>query len=259
MDEVAGRRRTARAGAGNAGLVFDTLRAEIIRLDLAPGTVLSRQLLQERFGLSSTPVRDALMRLEEEGLVEVFPQHATVVAPIDLERARRAQFLRRSLEIEVARSLAAAPPDGLVEALEVILRRQDAVAAIADQSAFADADESFHETLFRAAGVPGLRDLVKRESGHIDRLRRLHLPHEGKMAEILAAHRAIVGAIREGRPTAAERAMRDHLSRSLDYVETLAVSHPGFFRPSARHGAAERDGERGRRRGPGAGAPGAGS
>ena len=84
--------RTRERGRGGAAHVFMTLRQEIIALALAPGAVLARAELQDRFGLASTPVRDALMRLQEEGLVDVFPQHATVVSPIDLERAQQGQF-----------------------------------------------------------------------------------------------------------------------------------------------------------------------
>src|SRR3954470_23891476 len=80
-----------------AAQVFELLRERIISLELSPGTVLSRAALAEEFRLSSTPIRDALMKLEEEKLVEVFPQHATIVSPIDLTLARQAQFLRRSV------------------------------------------------------------------------------------------------------------------------------------------------------------------
>ena len=70
--------------------VFEHLREKIMSMELVPGTVLSRQELQLQFGLSSTPIRDALLKLAEESLVEIFPQHATRVSPIDLDLARQA-------------------------------------------------------------------------------------------------------------------------------------------------------------------------
>ena len=97
--------------------VFDRLREAILSLELTPGTTLSRTTLATQFGVSSTPIRDALMRLEEEGLVEVFPQHATVVSPIDLTLAHQAHFLRRSLELEIVRSLALSPDPRLIARL----------------------------------------------------------------------------------------------------------------------------------------------
>src|SRR5579864_415043 len=127
-------------GRIGAAYVFDALRQDIIALTLAPGSVLSRAELQDRFGLSSTPVRDALMRLQEEGLVEVFPQHATVVSPIDLEKAQQGQFLRRSIESEIVRVLASKPDRRVTERLNSLIRQQSAFAKLGEYDAFTAAD-----------------------------------------------------------------------------------------------------------------------
>jgi DNA-binding GntR family transcriptional regulator len=218
------------AAKGGAGVVFDVLREEIISLSLAPGTMLSRQELQERFGFSSTPIRDALMRLQEERLVDIFPQHATVVSAIDLDLARQGQFLRRSVELELVRSLALAPQPALLAKMKSLIRQQTAFADLGEHEAFAAADHAFHRSLYDAAQMTVLWDLVRRQSGHIDRLRHLHLPKEGKMREILAAHAAIVGAIEASDPIRAQDALRDHLSRSLDFVPALRDLHPTYFK-----------------------------
>src|SRR5437762_5421615 len=68
--------------------VFEHMRDMIISMTLPPGTVLSRTDLATQYGISQTPVRDALMRLAEEGLVDIFPQHATVVSPISIALAQ---------------------------------------------------------------------------------------------------------------------------------------------------------------------------
>ncbi len=78
--------------------IVEYLRERILALDLAPGTALSRVELQKQFGLSQTPVRDALMRLEEEGLVTVYPQYATLVSKIDINLARQTHLMRRAVE-----------------------------------------------------------------------------------------------------------------------------------------------------------------
>ena len=229
MDDVTTASVRAR-GRGGAAHVFFMLRQEIIALTLAPGAVLSRVELQDRFGLSSTPVRDALMRLQEEGLVEVFPQHATVVSPIDLERAQQGQFLRRSIELEIVRTLALHPDAVVIEKLNSLIRQQPAFSRLGEHSAFTAADQAFHKTMYDSAKVPLLWDVVARLSGHIDRLRRLHLPVPGKMRDVMRDHQAIVDAIAAGQPDAAQAALRDHLSRSLGFVETLRQSHPDYFR-----------------------------
>ena len=89
--------------------IFEHLRAQIVSLALLPGTLLSRPAMAESFGVSQTPIRDALLRLEQEALVTVHPQSSTMVAPIDVEQAHEAQFLRISLECEVSRTIAFDP------------------------------------------------------------------------------------------------------------------------------------------------------
>src|SRR3954468_20319511 len=101
--------------------VFEHLREQIISMALSPGMVLSRAELATQYGISQTPVRDALMRLGEEGLVDIFPQHATGVTPIDIKLARQAHFLRRSVELEVVLTLAQAPDPALVSQLQASL------------------------------------------------------------------------------------------------------------------------------------------
>jgi DNA-binding GntR family transcriptional regulator len=216
-------------GRGGATYVFETLREEIISLRMTPGTVLSRTELQDRFRLSSTPIRDALMRLQEEQLVEVFPQHATVVTPIDIARARQAQFLRRSVELEVVRTLAMEPQQGVIDKLRSLIRQQEAFAGLEEHEAFNAADQAFHSTMHEAAGVLDLWHLVRRQCGHIDRLRRLNLPVEGKMRDIIRQHGAVVDAIAARDADAAQAAMRDHLSRSLDFADELKARHPRYF------------------------------
>ena len=90
---------------GAAQQIYDYLRAAIVRLKFKPGMELDRAGLAHYFGVSVTPVRDALLKLEEDELVDIFPQHGTRVRAVDLESARNAHFLRLTLELEIARTL----------------------------------------------------------------------------------------------------------------------------------------------------------
>lgn len=208
--------------------VLEHLREAIMALDLAPGTVLARQELAEQFGVSQTPVREALMRLNEEGLVDVFPQHATLVSRIDIGAARQAHFLRRAIELELVRDLALQRPEGLVEALQRQIALQQALAEAQQYGDFVAADRRFHQLLYEAAGMAELVELVGRVSGHVDRLRRLHLPTAGKTALILRDHRAIAEAIAAGDATGAQDALRTHLSGTLSAVEEIRRLHPDY-------------------------------
>ena len=210
--------------------VFERLREMIISLSLTPGTVLNRSTLQREFGLSSTPIRDALMRLQQEGLIEIFPQHATVVSPIDLTLAHQAHFLRRSLELEIVRTLALAPDPRLIARLQSFLLQQQILLEATDFETFSEADRAFHQHLYEFAKMSEMWTLVHSRSGHIDRLRRLHLPTPGKAQEILRQHRLIVQAIADGQPEEAQKHLRHHLSGTLANLDKLRAKYPGYVR-----------------------------
>ncbi|MBC8741352.1 GntR family transcriptional regulator [Paraburkholderia sp. UCT31] len=209
--------------------VFERLREMILSLELTPGTVLSRTELANRYGLSQTPVRDALMKLGEEGLVDIYPQHATVVSQINVTSALQAHFLRRSIELEVVRTLAQQRDATLIAELRLTIARQTEVLDLKNYEQFSLLDQAFHRQMYEAAGVPQLWDLVRRLSGHIDRLRRLNLPVEGKTIAVVRDHTEIVDAIDKGDVEAAQAALRKHLSGTLSQIDQIRTSHPNFL------------------------------
>ncbi|GGF62701.1 transcriptional regulator [Azorhizobium oxalatiphilum] len=232
MDTTTRRTRPSRDPSRHAApQVFDYLRERIITLDLPPGAPISRAELQEMFGFSSTPVRDALLKLQAEQLVDVFPQHATVVSPIDLALARQAQFMRRSLELEAVRTLTLSEArDTAVERLETVVEIQATLLARGALAEFDLADRDFHRVLFELTGILDLWRMVRRYSGHIDRIRRLHLPMPGKAAQVIVDHRMIVAGIASGDPEKAQAALREHLSKSLAFTDDLKARWPDYFR-----------------------------
>ena len=86
--------------------VHNYLRQQILRLDLKPGQALSEKELSLQLSVSRTPVREAFIRLSEEGLVDIFPQRGTIVAPIRMDEIKEAQFLREILETAIVRRAA---------------------------------------------------------------------------------------------------------------------------------------------------------
>jgi DNA-binding GntR family transcriptional regulator len=209
--------------------VFERLREMITSLKLPPGSPLSRAALAEQFGVSSTPIRDALMRLDEEDLVEVFPQHATVVSRIDVKLAQQGHFLRQALELEIVWALARGANAQLIDELNDIIVLQQHLAKAGDFEKFMAADNDFHQRLYTAADKQGLWALVKSRSGHIDRLRRLHLPSPGKAQDIVRHHKLIVKAIAAGEPEKAQRHLREHLSGTLRYLDEIRARHPEYL------------------------------
>lgn len=209
--------------------VYESLREMIVSLELAPGSTLVRADIAARFGVSQTPVRDAMQRLQHDGLVDIFPQAATQVSRIDLASATQAHFLRRSLEMEMMRVLALQRDPAVLGKLRGWLAQQVALAAAKDLDGFSRADQSFHFEMYAATGQEALHQLVRSMSGHIDRLRNLHVPTRGKVQRIVADHTAIVDALAAGSVKRAQDALREHLSGTLAQAEAIRKAHPGFF------------------------------
>lgn len=209
--------------------VHEILRERILKVKLVPGTVLSRSSLQMEFGVSQTPVRDALMRLQEEGMVDVYPQYATVVAKIDIGHARQAQFLRLSIELEAVQRLTEDRPEATAAELSEILLRQRAVATPETYDRFDEIDREFHRHLFESMGIEQLWGNVRRQSVHLDRLRRLNLPMPGKMQTVLSDHEAIVDGVRSGKADVATAALRKHLSGTLSIIDVISAEFPDYI------------------------------
>jgi len=210
--------------------VYADLRDRIITLEIAPGASLSRPALASHYRLSQTPIRDAILKLEQDGLVEIYPQSRTLVARIDIEDARETQFLRSAIELEIARALALRPDKKLLDPARDLLARQRQVRETDDSlTDFVRLDRLFHQSLYDAAGHRRLWDLVVQRSGHLDRLRRLHLPTPGKMDQILSDHHAIIEAISRSDLPATDAAVRSHLSGTLAAADAIVEAHPDCF------------------------------
>jgi DNA-binding GntR family transcriptional regulator len=212
--------------------VFEHLRELIVTLALEPGAVLPRNELTRYFNLSATPIRDALTRLGEEGLVDIFPQHITRVRSVDLASARQAHFLRLSVELEMVRMLAERPDPVLSQTLLQLVEQQRACLATGDLKNFTRIDLTFHQQLYEAAQLEQLWTVMRSSSGNLDRLRRLHLPLNGKAQSILDEHAAIARAIGAGDPESAQQYVRQHLSGTLSEIEELRLKYPSFMLPN---------------------------
>ncbi len=219
--------RQARATA--ASIVEDDLRRAIIAMRLKPGEALNEKIIAARFGVSRTPVREAMLRLKDDGLVEIFPQSGTFVARIPLASIPEAVVIRQALEAMAAERAALRRDDGAIQRLEASIKDQRQAAAAGDQSAFHDADEAFHALISEAAGYPGIWRLAQTVKAQVDRCRRLTLPVPGRMARVIDEHQAIVGAIMAGDGLAARDAIIAHLEAVLPDLSQMMAEQPDFF------------------------------
>src|SRR4051794_15899578 len=201
----------ARTATRARDMVYERLREAIVTAELEPGRQLSENELAGRLAVSRTPVREALVRLRDDRLVEIVPQLGTFVARISNHAVGDAQFVRESLECAAIRLAAtkAAPADVL--ALKAILARQEAARDARDFDGFYVLDDELHAALCELSGHGVAWRLAGRANGHLNRVRRLSLPEPDYLAEMVVEHGEVVAAVEAGDPDAAEATLRHHL------------------------------------------------
>src|SRR5580704_13378899 len=205
--------------ASKAERVYETLRRRIRELASPPGAPLRKEELALELGVSRAPVSEAIARLSDEGLAEVFPQHGSFVAPIRAADVRESLFIRTALETEAMRRLAPAADGAFMARLDDNLAGQAEALADGDLERFYDLDEALHGLLFAAVESPRATRLLDAARAPLDRVRRLALPEQERPQQTLAEHRRLVDAIRSGDSDLAVAAMRAHLAMVARSVE----------------------------------------
>ena len=210
------------------------LRESILDLALLPGAPIVEADIAARFDASRTPVREALLRLSDEELVEIRPQRGTYVAPLSLARIEAAIFIRKAIECAVLRQLASHDARGdLVRALASIVQRHVQALEAGDVKVALDADTAFHRRLIEASGLPDAWDVVARARELHHRIRAIAVPTMNTGTQAVADHRRVVTALKRGDAEAAEHALERHLSRNVALAREIAERHPAYFEPIA--------------------------
>lgn len=204
------------------------LRHNIIKTLLEPGCMVSENELAVELGLSRTPVREALIELSKSGIVEIFPQHGSMVSKIDYDKVEEASFTRRVLETAVVREVCGMASEADVRNLDDNLSLQKLYLERNDTDKLLSSDNDFHRELFTIAKKRISYDLMRSLSAHFDRVRQLSL-EAVKHLRIVEDHMAILDAIKSRDPDHAAVAMHMHLSRyQLDKTD-IREKYARFF------------------------------
>jgi DNA-binding GntR family transcriptional regulator len=200
-------------------LAYERIRSLVLSGELAPGARLGQDELAERFGISRTPVREALRRLAGEGLVDILSNRGFRVADLGLDAVLRRLEVRAVLEPGIARLAAERRTERDIEKLnEAIAREERAQSGIAAH----DASRDFHVALARASGneelVRVLESLWLIEVGRRLLSRRSAVSEDWELEDI-RDHREIADAVAECRAADAERLMAEHVRGAVLHWE----------------------------------------
>lgn len=199
-------------------MVHNALRDAITTGALAPGSRLREIPLSQQFGVSTTPIREAIRRLEREGLVEVNPRRGAIVASVDLRKAADLYELREILECHAARQAAEQEGVDLAEA-ERILAEAERIMDLPDQIEFNRLDVQFHRAIASLGGNDQLAEVAERTHRQIQAVRTacaVSLPGRPRLSH--RQHRAIIGALDAGDAERAELLVRAHIRDVRDAV-----------------------------------------
>lgn len=192
--------------------VFDLVRGEILSCTLRPGEELRENELAKRYGVSKSPVRDAMQKLEFEGLIEIEPRRGHRVKPISISDAEDILELRAVIETGVVRLIVEKASDADLADLD-----RYRTADITSITAFAAYNREFHHALSKLSGNRRLAEETRRMMEVYDRLCLVSLStlrHEDGLAGPLADHNAIIDALQARNGTAAARMVTRHVGKS---------------------------------------------
>lgn len=190
---------------------YHTLKDRIMRWQLRPGELLLVQPLAKELGISRTPVREAMVRLEQEGFVEEAEGKKFRVAEINLKSILEIHEIRELIELHTAAKAAASRDDRHLAELKRLIAEMEGAMQAMDHAAFFEADMAFHARIIHLGDNETLEALMFQLNEKIQRIRHMTTYVSRRVEDTIGEHNAILEAIRDGDSGAARRAMKRHL------------------------------------------------
>ena len=203
-----------------ADKAYHAIRGLIVSLELAPGALIDERELIERLEIGRTPVREALRRLAQEQLVEVYPRRGMFVTPVDARALARLSEVRAVLEPEAARLAAVRATDADREELGLLLSELEGGGG----SELIDLDERIHRAVYRAAHNDLLQTTLEQYYTLALRIWSLALDRAHELEEAVAEHRALLEAIHDGDGDRAAATMRAHVENFEQAMHRVLLS-----------------------------------
>ena len=213
-------------------LAYHTVRSRIITMELKPGDPLNDRELAEELGISRTPMREALILLNNAHMVAIKPQSGTHVAPIDLHLMELEQFSRYTLEKEIlTRMCGRLTPEqeaGYRQFIEAYRVLEASPEEPDREMRLLELDNAFHRRAFELCGMEHHFDHMLASLQHVERIRKFSLQTEENKS-VCSSHTAILEALLHGSTDDVSEALESHLSRYKQSVAQARSVHPEYF------------------------------
>ncbi len=219
-----------RKNSSTRDYIYETLKKNIILLHLKPGQVITENEIAELFCVSRTPVREAFVRLVQEGLLETYPQKGTTVSLIDLERVDEARFMRRTLEKAVLQMACNNFPQELFFELRSNLALQELCIQEKNFIKLFELDEDFHRLIYRGCRKERIWELISQINADFRRIRVLKLSLGIGVGEVVKQHHRIAELIFSKDVTNVDKVIEEHLPQNDPDFENLQKLYSQYFK-----------------------------
>jgi len=199
---------------------YHLIKEKIVTLELPPLSVIEEKALVKELGLGRTPIREALNRLEAEGLVFAAPRRGRFVAEISITDLQKIFEMRMVLEGFGARLAAQRATEGQLSQMEAVIQEMLQVPG-QDSRAFMEIDERFHELLYQASDNEFLIETLRRLHALSLRLWYFALDRLGNVKDVMEEHIEIVQALKAGDGERAERVLQRHIAEFQQRIRAV--------------------------------------
>lgn len=209
--------------------VYQELKKGIMTLHLTPGTEMSTQEIATKLQVSRTPVREAFIQLQKEGLVETIPQKGTKVSRINIRRVEQERFLRESLELAVISLFLKKAEAADFQKLRANIQEQRVCFNDKNYAEFVHCDNEFHRMLFEVAEQQLSWELISNYNGHYDRLRILTIQDDDTITGTINQHEKIVDLVEQRNVEVVYDELKNHVQKIIREKEALIQLYPDYF------------------------------
>ena len=190
---------------------YNAIKEAILTLQIQPGEILSTIRLAKQLNISRTPVREALLRLERDGLVVVMPQKGAVVTGITVEDVREIYELRIILKSYAVKKAATTLTDEELAYLETVMQKADDAFTRGERKLASNIARELHDVLINKVNNRRLTVFLEELDSSYERIRHFSILIPDRLERSFEQHKAILAALRVRNPSQAEHAIEDHL------------------------------------------------
>jgi len=210
---------------------YRLVSANILNLNLVPGTALSEQDISLQLNISRTPVREAFIRLAQEDLLDILPQRGTYVAKIDLQQVAEARFLREVMEQAIIKIACRNFPEDALFNLKICLQKQEECVIKKNDDGFFALDWEMHHIIFDACNKSRIWKIITQMSMNYGRVRILTLKYgHSELPKLFRQHQQLVDAIATKNSCLGERTIGIHINKVIADIEDLKKFYTGYFK-----------------------------